>query len=654
MNIKITYGWLRDYLETDASVYEIQKYLSLCGPSVERVEKLGDDYVMDIEITSNRIDSASVLGIAQECQAILPMFGKTARLKLNPLTHYRLGQTTTKNKSLTVQAPAELCSRFCAVVIDRVSIKPSPTLIQRRLTSCGIKAINNVVDISNYLMLALGQPVHTFDYDKIGGTTMQLRLSHPGEQITTLDGKTIELPGDDIVIEDGQGKLIDLCGIMGALNSAISPSTKRVLLFVQTYNKNKIRRTSMLTGQRTVAATFFEKGLDEERVGPTMAYGMELFKKNAFGQPSSPIIDIYPKTYQPVRITIAPPDFDRIIGVSLKPKLIEQILTRLGFAVKFAMNQFTVTVPSWRQYDVAIKEDVVEEVARVNGYFNLPNVLQPIALVKRDPEMERLFVYQNQIKIFLKHLGLNEVINYSMVSAAQIGKLNLDLTDHLELNNTVSEEIKYLRTTLAPSLAKNIEENTGKYQTLRLFEIGKTYVRRSRGLPNEHYRLGIAVNTDYFDLKGMIEALFTELNLTKISYGPTKLVFLNQNCRMEINLGKQAVGFIGQIGRSAVFVAELDFEKLTESASILPIYQPVNQYAEIKLDWTVSLTPSRSYQSLVDAVQAHSRWLNRVELISLYRDKATLRLYFSASDRNLTEKEAKQELETIKTATESL
>src|SRR3972149_5125369 len=188
-----------------------------------------------------------------------------------------------------------LVSRFTAIIFDQIVIKGSPDFIKDRLTRAGVKVINNVVDISNYLMITLGQPIHMFDYDKIADHRMIVRESKKGEKLVTLDEKEIVLPGGDIVIEDGSGKLIDLCGIMGGLNSAISSKTKRVLLFVQTYNKSKIRKTTMTTGQRTIAATFFEKGLDEERVVATTVNAAQLLEKYCYAKVVSKINDIYPK-----------------------------------------------------------------------------------------------------------------------------------------------------------------------------------------------------------------------------------------------------------------------------------------------------------------------------------------------------------------------
>ena len=401
MVIKITHNWLLEYIDTDATPLEIQKYLSLCGPSVESVEKTDEgDYVYEIEITSNRIDSASVFGVALECQAILPMFGKKAKLILNPLEKYRFGMVETRHaSSLQVKIQTRtLCPRFSAVVLDNVKTVQSPDFIQRRLRAIGIKVINNVVDISNYLMVSFGQPTHVFDFDKIGKHTMIMRESKKGESMVTLDGKKVMLPGGDIVIEDGNGELIDLCGIMGGLNSSFTDKTKRVLLFVQTYSKRHIRRTSMLTGQRTIAATYFEKGLDEERVEATLVYGVELLKAHASAFVASEITDIQLKKYAPRTISFSLSEINYKIGVKIDPKQIHHILTSLGFNVQEKDSKYIVTVPSYRQYDVEIMEDIVEEIARIYGYHNLPNHLSPSVYVKQPKEFEDLFIYQNKIK----------------------------------------------------------------------------------------------------------------------------------------------------------------------------------------------------------------------------------------------------------------
>lgn len=654
MNIKITYNWLLEYLETDASPYDLQKYLSLCGPSVESVEKSGDDYVLSIEITSNRVDAASVFGVTQEAVAILSQFGKKAKLKINPLDFSFKSINKGKKEFLKIIIKdKDLVSRFTTVVLSGVKITKSPDFIQKRLQMCGVKTINNVVDISNYLMIALGQPTHVFDYDKIKDRKMILRESKKGEKIVTLDEKEIVLPGGDIVIEDGSGKLIDLCGIMGGLNSAVSRETKNVVLFVQTYNKQKIRRTSMLTGQHSVAATYFEKGIDEERVEPTLVYGVELLKEYATGKVASKIQDIYPGRYRGKKVSINYSDINRIIGVYVDKRDIKNILQRLGFGVSEASDKLKVTIPSYRENDIDIKEDLVEEVARIYGYFNLPNSLQPMTYVKHDINSEKNLNIQSRIRHFLKRIGLNEVINYSMVSEENLKNLELDIKNHLKLLNPISEELSYMRRSLLTSLVKNTRENQGKKEELKFFEIGKVYFKQEKKLPKEVYKLGIAVNTSFFDLKGIVEALLRELNIESYNVRRTNAHIFSPNVQAEFIIKGVACIHLGQLKqllqsknrlKKPVFIAEIDIQTLADNYRLVSNYKPINPYATIKLDLTEKID---NFEKFKENAYKTSKFLDKLELVDVFKDKVTIRFYFCAKDRNLTEKEAQKDLEKI-------
>ena len=644
MNIRITDSWLREYVATDATPYEIQKYLSLCGPSVESVEKTSDgDFVYEIEITSNRIDSASVFGIALECQAILPLFGKKAKLTLNPLEKYRLANGEMHcdaSLQVKIQDPS-LCSRFSAVVLDHIKTAPSPDFMQRRLRAIGIKVINNVVDISNYLMVSFGQPTHVFDFDKIGKGVMYLSESSKGEVLITLDGKRVVLPGGDIVVQDGNGELIDLCGIMGGLNSCFTDKTKRVLLFIQTYHKQRIRRTSLLTGQRTIAATYFEKGLDEERVETALSYGMELLTSYANAHVASKVTDIRSKKYTPRTIRFSLDEIHHKIGVKIESRQIDHILTSLGFGVKSSGHVYEVTVPSFRQYDVEIVEDIVEEVARIYGYHNLPNHLSPATYVKQPKAFEDLFVYQNKIKMYLKHIGLNEVLNYSMISLEMIEDLGLKPEDHLFLSNVMSEEIKYLRISLLPSLIRNIKINRGRRESLRLFELAKVYLKNEGNLPDEKYRLGIAVTTSYEDLKGIVEALLYELHIENRSFEPSDNRIFS-SIKASLVIGGKRVGVLGKL--ADMYLAELDFEMIISYAKTISTYVPPHPYAVIKLDYTTILNKTLSFETFKEKAFHASKLLYKIEVVDRFKDKVTLRMYFSSPVRNITEEEAKKEL----------
>jgi len=675
MNIKITYNWLLEYLDTDAGPYELQKYLSLCGPSVETVQKIGDsakggltDYVLDIEITSNRVDMASVFGIALEASAILPQFGKKAKLKMNPLKEFTFKSAyfesiDDKKLNLKIQNP-KLVSRFTAVVLSNIDIKHAPDIIRKRLQMIDIKSINNVIDISNYLMVSLGQPTHMFDYDEIKEGTMILRESKKGEKIVTLDDKEITLPGGDIIIEDGSGRIIDLCGIMGGKNSSITDKTKNIVFFVQTYDKKKIRKTSMTTGTRTVAATYFEKGLDPSRVENTLVYGIELLKKYCGGKIDSKLYDIYTSKNIPKNIRVYLKDIQRIMGVPIKEVTITTILKALGFDSKRHEDEelaypdgvsFQVTVPTYRADDIAIKEDIIEEIARVYGYFNLPNNISPMVYIEQPKEIEKLFEVSRKIKTFLKNIGLHEVMNYSMISKELIEKLDLNLNSKLKLENTISEEIAYLRTALAPSLIKNIKDNEGKREKLNFFEIAKVYEKKKNDLPNEIYRLGIAVNTSFEDLKGIIEALLSELNIKSFETKKRYSQHYTANTGAEILIANRSAVRFGQLKKNYqnnielknnVFLAEFELDVLNDNYKLVSPYILPPQYSVIKLDANIKLS-KHNFADMKKIAQSVSKLLYSIEFLSSYKDTYTIRFNFTSPKKNIIEDEAKKELSNI-------
>lgn len=658
MNIKITYNWLLEYLETDASPYDIQKYLSLCGPSVEKIDKIGDDYVFDIEITSNRVDAASVYGIAREAAVILNQFGKKTTLK--PLLLHN-PSTPSKELELTVIDSNNLCKRILAIVMDNVTIKRSFPYIQKRLEAAGIRSLNNAVDITNYVMTEIGYPTHVFDYDRIATHKLILRHAKENEEIITLDKKKYHLNKEDIVIDDGTGRVIDLPGIMGTDNSVVVNDTKRVIFFIESNDPVAIRSSSMRYGIRTMAATINEKNPDPELAKTALLRGIQLFKELTGANIASKVFDIYPKPYiKPKQILINYSFFNKIIGVDIAPKDIDQILISLGFKINHLVNDrikmVKVTVPSWRQHDVNIKEDLIEEVARIYGYHNLPNRLPPLVYIKQPKDIEELFVYQSKVKYFLKHLGLNEVMNYSMISEEMINNNDLQPTVSLRIKNTISEEIKYMRTHLTPSLIKNIRDNEGKREVLRLFEIAKTYKPVKEDLPKEEYKLGIVTNTSYSDLKGIVDAIFKEFNIENFDITPSNHPLFVKGTRAKIEIDKDKIGEFGQLSKkyqlknkliSNVYLAVFDFKTLIKYYKPIGQYHLITPYSEIKLDLTVESKPELSYDQIRKVALKTSKLLQKIKFVSLFKNKLSLRFYFSSPSKNITEEEAMGELDRI-------
>lgn len=657
MNIKITHNWLKEYLDTDATPEQIQKYLSLCGPSIESVTKTKDDYIYDIEVTSNRIDTASVYGVAREAAAILPQHGIKAKLKPLVISPPEKGSLTLP---FSIIDDKKLTKRVVSIVMDNVQVGESPQYIKDRLEAAGIRSLNNMIDITNYVMVELGHPTHVMDYDRIKTGKLIIRNAKKGESLVTLDGKKYSLDDTDVVADDGTGRIVDLLGIMGCENSVVNDRTKRVVIFIELNDPQTIRKTSMRLGIRTIAATYEEKHVDNELSITALYRVIELFEKLANAKPASSVIDIYNVKPPKKTVSLSMSDLDRIIGVSVKKETAITILKNLGFELVDEKNTLlTFSVPSYRFHDVSIKEDLVEEISRVYGYQNIPGTLQPMVFIKQPKESELLFSGQSKVKYFLKHIGLHEVMNYSMISKEMIENCDLKVENHLSLSNTISDEIKYMRTHLMPSLIKNIKDNEGKREGLRFFEIAKTYKPQVNELPIEEYKLGIVTNTDYLDLKGIVDALLRELNIADCTIVKATHPLLNSESQGKITKNNIWIGEFGQLktkyqmkngAKSNVFLAVFDLQALLDAARPFPIYKPINQYATIKLDLTIEKKKDLTFEQIKTKSFGLSKLLEDIEVVSLYKNKLSLRFFFSSNSKNITEIEAKEELEKIKKA----
>ena len=584
MDILILDSWLRDFLITSAKPAEISKYVSLCGPSIERVEKLGSDSIYHIEVTTNRIDSASVYGIAREAAAILPRFGIPAKLK--PVRLESKDYSFVKNADfLSAIVDKDLCSRFTTALIKNVKIGESNEIIKKRLESEGIRPINNVVDISNYIMLEMGQPVHTFDYDKIKGSKMILRASKKGEKITTLDGKEFTLPGNDIVIEDGEGRLIDLAGIMGGKLSEVDSDTKNILLFVQTYNPVNIRKTSMALSQRTQAATIFEKGTDEELVAPAVLSAIEMFKKETGGIVSKTILDIYPKPYKTTTVQTSLDYIYTRLGVEVPKKDIAKYLQDLGFECSWSGNGLSVMIPSWRAKDVKGQEDIVEEIARIYGYHNLPSVLMEGCIPDR-PEDPK-FAFERNLKHIVSGFGGTEVYTLSLVSEKEVDQKSI------KIKNPLGPETEYMRTSLMPSLIKAAKENEGTIDKYHLFEIANIYLPRINDLPEERLMLGgILAGYEYRSAKGIVEAILERLHINFEFVAEDSKGFGADRC-VFVYCDKECIGKLGMPENSPFVYYEFVIAKLIEKSPKIVSFESISKYPGQEEDITFIL-PQRT------------------------------------------------------------
>lgn len=617
MNILIPDSWLREFLVTKASPEQIKEYLSLCGPSVERIHTENGEVIYDIEVTSNRPDSMSILGIAREAAAILSRFGIKAKLVNDPyVIKSRKQKTEIRSvKKLNIKTDPQLNPRWTSVVIDNVKVGPSPAWLRKRLEATGIRSLNTVVDITNYIMRAYGQPVHAFDYDAVlprnGIPTMILRASKKGERLTTLDGKTHTLPGDDIVIEDGSGRLIDLCGIMGAQNSSIKNTTKTIVLFMQTYDPVRIRKTSMSLAHRTEAAGLFEKGLDPELVYPSILIGIDLMSQVAAGSEASPIYDLYAKPYKPYTVGVTREKLTTYLGTSLPDKEIVHILSLLGFTTKLTKNSVSVLVPSFRK-DVTIDVDIIEEVARIYGYHNIkpkqPSTEPPVVIA--DPT----FSWEEEVKVRLRDWGFTETYTYSMISEELIDTFRLDKKKAYKISNPLSSEWVYMRPSLLPSMLSAIKQNLNFKSELKLFELSMIYEYQQENLPNEKPVLLVAWSGNkYYEVKGIAEALLSLFGIplpSLASYASLKLV-------------------------EDVTILEMDFVKMVKNAKPTKVYKPIPKYPPSYEDLALIIPPETPIGPLIETLKKVNPLVANVTLLDSYENIRTLHVTYLSPEKNL-------------------
>ncbi len=642
MDLLIPDSWLRKYLDTKAAPADLAKYLSLCGPSIERIKKTDDgDSVYSIEVTSNRVDSASVVGIAREAATILPRFGIKAEFKNSKnqklKTNYKL---KTKVNYLDVKVNSKLCPRFTAVLIKNVTIKPSNKDIQNLLKKIGIRPINNIVDISNFVMVDTGQPVHTFDYDKIAGQKMILRESNFGEKIKTLDEKEFILKGKDIVIEDGSGKLIDLCGIMGGNSSCIDQNTKNVLLFVQNYDKDHIRKTSMELLQRTQAATLFEKGLDSENVINGLNLALLMLEKIKGVKIEKEILDIYPNPYKNKIVKISIGDINKIIGINLAEKDIINITTSLGFNVEQQGATLLLGVPSWRAEDINIKEDIVEEIARIYGYHNLPSVVMNGDLSKQTDD--KSYKYESKIRNKLKELAYNEVYNLSLVPVEYV-----DTKVAVKLKNPLGLDTLYLRTNLKNGLFKSMQDNSHEKGVVKLFELSNIYIKQNNSLPKEVLKLvGITKNnkfienkTDVIDLLNELEIEYSEKIEDGIGFKPNQRIAVFTEGTKSSN--KVEIGEYGNL-ENGLFAFEFDIDKLLNSKTIYKKYKEISKYPSQVEDLTLTIPKKTYIGEVVAEIYSISNIVHSISLNDVYNNNYTFRIEYHSDQKTLTDSEVEE------------
>ena len=621
-----------------------------------------DDSVVEFEITPNRPDCLSVIGLAREAAAT---FGAELRLH-EPVV--RGGAQGSLTDLLDVETPdPELCPRYTARMVRNVKIGPSPRWMRERLRASGVRPINNIVDITNYVMLEYGQPMHAFDYRYVKGGKIIVRRALEGEELTTLDGNVRKLGRDHLVIAD-ETRAVGLAGIMGGENSEIVADTADVVFESACFDGTCIRKGALALGMRTEASAKFEKGLDPMNTMPAVNRACELVELLGAGEVVDGVIDILNHVPQPTVLKLRADKINALLGTDVSAEEMTRILRKLDFGVEGD----TVTVPSWRG-DVSHYSDLAEEVARFHGYNNIPTTLMRGETTQGGYSPEQRL--ERTLGQLCRTMGYDEIITYSFISPAYYDKIRLPGGDprrsSMKIMNPLGEDTSIMRTTVLPSMLEILTRNYNfRNKSARLYELGRIYLPGGEnGLARESKILSLGAygdGADFFSMKGAIEAILRSLRACDVrfeacggnpSYHPGR-------CAL-VRAGGALVGVFGQIHPlvaqnygvdGALYCAELSFDALLSAQGPDPEYVPLPKFPAVTRDIAVVCGEAVTVGALEDAIRRGAKGLlKEVSLFDIYRGKGVpegkksvaFNLTLRADDRSLTAEEADEDVKSI-------
>jgi phenylalanyl-tRNA synthetase beta chain len=666
-------SWLREFVDVTASPEELGQTLSMRGFELAGMEKREDagtdendsrsrflDAVLDFEITANRPDALSVLGLAREVATAytLPL----REMGSGPLSVKPLEKASPAAGGVTVKLEApDLCPRYSAAVVD-VTIGPSPAWLAARLQACGVRPINNVVDVTNYVLVELGQPMHAFDLDKLAGRTLRIRRAAKGERMKTLDGVDRALDPEMLVIADAERPQA-VAGVMGGGLSEVSAATKTVVLESACFQPKSVRLTGKKLGLKTEASARFERGTDINATVAGIERTCALLEEVGAGKVRRSLVDEYPAPVEPKTMTLRRARIERVLGQAVPDADVERILTGLGFKAAQTRDGWNVTVPTFR-VDVSREADLIEEVARHYGYDRLPATFPPLDAPPPppDPRIER----DRLVRRVLLAAGCSEAVSFSFIAADAAAPF-ASTSDIVPISNPLTTQFAVLRPTLLPGLLTAVEHNRHRQRPdVRLFEIGAAITRRGQGhrvavawtgdAGSTHWS-GSRREVDFFDVKGLVErvaeALQVELTFTA---SPTP-AFLVGGRAANVFTGSQNVGVVGLLAHDQdVYVAELDLDALGEELSRsgatlaraalrfkpLPRYPSIARDISIIVDDTLPASTVRgTIRSAAPATLVSMQEFDRYQGSGVPdgRVSLSLRLTFRSAARTLTDAE---------------
>jgi phenylalanyl-tRNA synthetase beta chain len=619
--MKLSRRWIADYVELPESVEELARRLTGAGLAVEGIEAIGSDVVLDIDVTTNRPDCMNHYGVAREIAAILDR-------PLQTLPEAVAGSDEAASAAIRLMVEdAELCPRYTALVVRGVQVGPSPDWLVERLQAIGHRSINNVVDVTNYVLWETGQPLHAFDLDRLTGAEIRVRLARAGETLLTLDGQSRKLEPDHLVIADAE-KPIGLAGVMGGLESEVTADTVDVLLESAHFSPLAVRRTAKKLGMHTDASHRFERGADPEACLRVARRAAGLIVEVAGGRLLTGSVEHWqPKTSWPPRLEIQHSALCRFGGVDLGRDEVERIFRALGFGVESLggvegiAEGYRLQAPSWRYYDFQnpYPQDFYEEVLRIHGFDGIAATLPAIG--GADAPASPTHLRRRASQDLMAACGYAEAITFAFLDRASDAKFPSLVAEcpPLPLANALSDRYAVMRRSLLPNLAAAATFNLRRGQpAVRLFEIGHVFWQPEEGTNAEMDALAVvlggqsgtpwerALPFDFYDLKGVLEALLDALGI-EATWHAAALHGLIEGTGAELRVDGRKVGFAGQLDEEEpglpLFIAEVGLELLPATARTLLVVPP-SRFPGISVDATLTHALSTPWSALAEAIAA--------------------------------------------------
>lgn len=598
--MKIPLSWLKKYIDLKITPAKLVEKLTNAGLEVSCIEKVGKDTVLEIEITSNRPDWLSILGIAREVAAI------TQIKSVNEPKTLPLKAKASMRKPFSIEIiDKKACPRYIGRLIKSVKISESPKWMKTALEAIGSRTINSGADITNYCMFETGQPMHAFDFDKLEGGMIIVRRAQKGESIVTIDGVNRKLDESILVIADAR-KPVAIAGIMGGIQTEVTGNTKNILLESAFFDPVTIRRASRKLGISTESNYRFERRVDTENVLFSSCRGAYLYKEICGGDISEPFLDVnYIKSgTRAIQISVA--NIERLVGLKISALQIKNILQNLGFTVKPGKGKesLIITVPSFRN-DVILEEDLIEEIARIEGYDKIEETM-PSIKAHLDPACDDTYIAKAKIRDILLGQGLNEIVTFTLLSSQSLDDAGIDKEQRSTLMNPLSAQQEALRTSLLPTILKVINTNLNrKVKDIQVFEIGKVYRKAKNSFDEPNY-LGIALvgsaysnwkdksrPVELYDLKGVLEALIESFGISSFAVQRKNINFFTPDTSFEITVGDDVLAEAGMVHKkvlknfditSDVYFAQVKISCLVEHRKLNYSYQTVPKYPSVVRD----------------------------------------------------------------------